>query len=83
MAAQRPENINEIILDTAEELLKVNSFSEVMSLFLVSHFNSIKVRLEPKGDNNSVICMLFQFHKGTIRTSIYYNATTHKVISIP
>ena len=29
MAAQRPENINEIILDTAEELLKVNSFSEV------------------------------------------------------
>ena len=29
MAAQRPENINEIILDTAEELLKVNSFSDI------------------------------------------------------
>lgn len=29
MAAQRPENINEIILDTAEELLKENPFSEV------------------------------------------------------
>lgn len=29
MAAQRPENIKEIILDTAEELLKENPFSEI------------------------------------------------------
>ena len=41
-----------------------------MGALVRADFNSIKVRLEPNlaGDNNAVLG--FQFHKGTIRTSV-------------
>ena len=34
----------------------------------VENFNSIKVRLEPQKDVNELHNILFQFHKGAIRT---------------
>ena len=37
-------------------------------LFVLVHFNSIKVRLEPNILNAGSIKLKFQFHKGTIRT---------------
>ena len=42
-----------------------------MQNFLVNeNFNSIKVRLEPEKDNVVSSSLLFQFHKGTIRTEV-------------
>ena len=35
---------------------------------IMSHFNSIKVRLEPLPNELTALGSLFQFHKGTIRT---------------
>ena len=32
------------------------------------YFNSIKVQLELKNSSKTIVVMLFQFHKGTIRT---------------
>ena len=39
-----------------------------MSLLLILHFNSIKVRLKLVSILLMLICHLFQFHKGTIKT---------------
>ena len=36
----------------------------------VGNFNSIKVRLELKKRSHCVLQFLFQFHKGTIRTTV-------------
>ena len=43
-------------------------------LFL--YFNSIKVRLEPILGMHNIISLVFQFHKGTIRTE--YGPTTFR-----
>ena len=40
----------------------------VLLLLLVTHFNSIKVQLELAGAGSMLGGLLFQFHKGTIRT---------------
>ena len=37
---------------------------------MVAYFNSIKVQLEPQGFHCVVIHQQFQFHKGTIRTTV-------------
>ena len=34
-------------------------------------FNSIKVRLRPSEKANDIVLDLFQFHKGSIKTSTY------------
>ena len=69
MAAQRPENINEIILDTAEELLKVNSFSEVTLAKIAEKANISKgtlyyyykskneILFATDGDKETLVCL--------------------------
>ena len=47
------------------------------------HFNSIKVQLEPKPSREGLLRLLFQFHKGTIRTQFKLAAKVFKSISIP
>ena len=47
------------------------------------NFNSIKVRLELVGVAVLLFSTIFQFHKGTIRTSSWYQLTTFMDISIP
>ena len=55
MAAQRPENINEIILDTAEELLKENSFSEVTLAKIAEKANISKGTLYYYKSKNEIL----------------------------
>ena len=40
----------------------------MLNLSFQKYFNSIKVRLEPNDLLGTAIAVLFQFHKGTIRT---------------
>ena len=40
-----------------------------MVLVLVIYFNSIKVRLKPLRQGADKLAELFQFHKGTIKTT--------------
>ena len=43
--------------------------SSLMAILSISHFNSIKVRLKLSvWIVSTLICLLFQFHKGTIKT---------------
>ena len=39
--------------------------------FARCHFNSIKVRLKQKADGTPIAYVVFQFHKGTIKTSVF------------
>ena len=39
-------------------------------LFLINHFNSIKVQLEHLSHRHMFTAQVFQFHKGTIRTDV-------------
>ena len=41
--------------------------------FLLRNFNSIKVQLEPGSIFGGALGLLFQFHKGTIRTIPIHN----------
>ena len=50
---------------------------------IFNHFNSIKVRLEPAGIIAGAGSLLFQFHKGTIRTDCYGVENPYTIISIP
>ena len=48
------------------------------------NFNSIKVRLEQMGDNTTAaLVSAFQFHKGTIRTTVFQFRHRPMSISIP
>ena len=50
----------------------------------ISYFNSIKVRLELSNDLlGTAVAVLFQFHKGTIRTAVTDGTYTNDPISIP
>ena len=40
------------------------------SVYYKGNFNSIKVRLERLACKNIVLKLIFQFHKGTIRTCV-------------
>ena len=40
----------------------------ILPIILLRYFNSIKVRLEQESKVNRSLAVLFQFHKGTIRT---------------
>ena len=42
---------------------------------LLFHFNSIKVRLKPQGLTAGTNLSVFQFHKGTIKTSVLFPIT--------
>ena len=57
--------------------------AEMQTITAEVYFNSIKVRLELESFVLVVPCLLFQFHKGTIRTSDKHFRTFLKVISIP
>ena len=48
-----------------------------------NNFNSIKVQLELMRKNAPFEPLLFQFHKGTIRTGSMTQCKARKVISIP
>ena len=39
---------------------------------MIGHFNSIKVQLELGGNEADTVSKLFQFHKGTIRTTFRF-----------
>ena len=54
-----------------------------LPLLLLLNFNSIKVRLERAGEKRLAALFEFQFHKGTIRTTIYERIELEHVISIP
>ena len=45
-----------------------------LTLMVITHFNSIKVRLKLGTKNYNPFVPLFQFHKGTIKTIIFYRA---------
>ena len=49
----------------------------------IVHFNSIKVRLEPLLENVIKNPLIFQFHKGTIRTMMSLGYGDWSFISIP
>ena len=52
-------------------------------IFSISYFNSIKVRLELGGALGVASSLLFQFHKGAIRTRRNISKHRSLVISIP
>ena len=52
-------------------------------MFFLYDFNSIKVRLEQEEFSRKFAALLFQFHKGTIRTQILIHALIRYDISIP
>ena len=53
-------------------------------LLVVMYFNSIKVRLKHPGNISRLMDMLlFQFHKGTIKTAVSEEELAPNVISIP
>ena len=54
-----------------------------VSARLVGYFNSIKVRLELRLQAKNIIRILFQFHKGAIRTFCEDEAEAIYLISIP
>ena len=55
-----------------------------MRIFLLTNFNSIKVRLELSEPKVTAELTVFQFHKGTIRThKICNDHYTYRQISIP
>ena len=55
----------------------------VLIMFFLYDFNSIKVRLEQEEFSRKFAALLFQFHKGTIRTQILIHALIRYDISIP
>ena len=57
-------NFNSIKVRLEHSLLRIDSSDAI-------YFNSIKVRLELQAISLFVALMIFQFHKGTIRTSRY------------
>ena len=55
-----------------------------MPCTIMLNFNSIKVRLEPSFRHKNTTCLLFQFHKGAIRTiRILVSRAPDEFISIP
>ena len=52
-------------------------------LYPLPYFNSIKVRLELKTIAGFAAPVVFQFHKGTIRTLKIQNMLKYGIISIP
>ena len=50
---------------------------------LRANFNSIKVQLELIDLVLVVFMMIFQFHKGTIRTTVLFEHSATSIISIP
>ena len=55
----------------------------MVSVLLVTHFNSIKVQLEPSDFVIPELDSIFQFHKGTIRTLAHGSERIYTPISIP
>ena len=53
-----------------------------MSMYILN-FNSIKVQLKLPGTAGDGLGVLFQFHKGTIKTDKDYAFASANVISIP
>ena len=46
-------------------------------------FNSIKVRLKLQGHTLALQAVVFQFHKGTIKTTIPFSTENYTLVSIP
>ena len=51
----------------------IKPYVKASVMLLNSHFNSIKVRLNPSVRLYSYARELFQFHKGTIKPKVFFN----------
>ena len=61
-------NLNKSILDFNSIKVRLKLGSEILIIVTYRNFNSIKVRLKPNRHLEKSLTLVFQFHKGTIKT---------------
>ena len=63
--------------------VQLKQYRDLFFLMFFLNFNSIKVQLKRKRFIRYNVAWLFQFHKGTIKTCLWWTSVIHLHISIP